>query len=167
MKQENRSFTIIEIIVTLVIIGVIAGLAIPAYIKMMKIEFEKDLVAQLNAFDVAQKIYKAKYSHYWIPIAKIGQQSGNVDSIEFLPDQPDDTLVKIVKEMRSIQMHMDPSWLDDLYSFRDYGNKYYFYLYNNGKLATGDIVVNDGVYVQQICCPGTKCLTVPQCVALP
>lgn len=54
-----------ELIIVVVIIGVIAGFAIPSYQKAMSRQKVKRLIVTANLLTGAQEIYKARNGRYW------------------------------------------------------------------------------------------------------
>lgn len=62
-----RAFTIMEIMVVIVILGAIAGFAIPNYTKSVEQAYERDAIMQLSAIHATNQIYFAKTGAYWPP----------------------------------------------------------------------------------------------------
>ncbi len=62
---NRRSFTLMELIIVVVIIGVIAGFAVPNFTKTMRKSSERNAVVNLIAEQGASRIYKAKRGVYW------------------------------------------------------------------------------------------------------
>lgn len=65
MNSSNRSFTLMELLLVVVILGVIAGFAIPSYQKAMARQKVKRLILTANLIAGAQEIYKARNGRYW------------------------------------------------------------------------------------------------------
>ncbi|MDP2654543.1 MAG: hypothetical protein Q8Q08_11025 [Candidatus Omnitrophota bacterium] len=61
----KKSFTIMEIMVVIVIIGAVAGFAIPNYVKTVERAHEQDATTQLSAIHSANNIYRANNGRYW------------------------------------------------------------------------------------------------------
>lgn len=57
-SKQKSAFTLIEIMVTVVLIGVILAFAIPNYQKSIETSYERDAVAQLKTIQGAQFLYK-------------------------------------------------------------------------------------------------------------
>ncbi len=62
---ENKAFTIVELIVVVIVMGAIAGFAIPNYTRSVENAHYQDAVLQLKAIHSAQQIYKARSGQYW------------------------------------------------------------------------------------------------------
>ena len=63
---NNRAFTLTEILITIVILGVIAGLATPTYFKSVEQSRVNEATVNLNAIYMAQKIYALNNSgNFW------------------------------------------------------------------------------------------------------
>jgi prepilin-type N-terminal cleavage/methylation domain-containing protein len=71
MKKE-RGFTLVELIVIMVIIGIAAGLSIPKYQKMVYKGNQQGAVAGLTSIYMAQKNFAAENHTYTTCIKKIG-----------------------------------------------------------------------------------------------
>lgn len=63
--MSNKSFTLMELLIVVIIIGVIAGFAIPGYKKTMARQQVKRLILTATLIGGAQEIYKAKNGRYW------------------------------------------------------------------------------------------------------
>lgn len=65
MNAREQSFTLMELMIVVVIIGVIAGFAVPSYQKAMARQKVKRLILTANLIAGAQEIYKARNGRYW------------------------------------------------------------------------------------------------------
>ena len=63
--QQSKGFTITEIIVVVIIIGAMAGFAIPNYSKSLQRSHIQDATMQLSTLHAAQQIYRARSGRYW------------------------------------------------------------------------------------------------------
>jgi type II secretory pathway pseudopilin PulG len=52
-----KAITLLELIIVIVIVGIVAGLALPNYYKMREQAFDKEAVAFLRQINAAQKIH--------------------------------------------------------------------------------------------------------------
>ena len=64
-KLKQNAFTIVELIVVVIIMGAIAGFAIPNYTRSVENAHYQDAILQLKAVYSAQQIYKARSGQYW------------------------------------------------------------------------------------------------------
>jgi prepilin-type N-terminal cleavage/methylation domain-containing protein len=64
-KKNIAAFTLMEIIVVIVIVGVISSFAITNYSKSMETSYEQDATMQLRTIHSANQIYKARTGAYW------------------------------------------------------------------------------------------------------
>ena len=62
---KNTGFTLVEIMITVVLIGVIAAFAIPNYSKMTAKAHERDAINQLSILHAACQLYKASNGNYF------------------------------------------------------------------------------------------------------
>jgi prepilin-type N-terminal cleavage/methylation domain-containing protein len=63
--KEKIGFTILEIMVVVILIGIIASFAIPNFNKAIAKSHERDMVMQLTAVHAANQIYNANSGDYW------------------------------------------------------------------------------------------------------
>lgn len=63
--MKRNGFTLIELIVVVVLIGIIAGFAIPNYDKAIRKAHERDMSTQMMALHAANMIYRANAGEYW------------------------------------------------------------------------------------------------------
>ena len=60
-----RAFTLTELMIVVVIVGVIAGFAIPNYTRAVERAHLRDAVVQLTTVHAANQIYRAENEKYW------------------------------------------------------------------------------------------------------
>lgn len=60
-----RGFTLMELMIVVVIIGIIAGFAIPNYGKAVQKAHERDMLAQLTSIHAANLLYRSYEGKYW------------------------------------------------------------------------------------------------------
>lgn len=60
MRNENKAFTITELIIVIVIVSIISAFAIPQYRKLMQKSEEREIYLQLISVRAAVQIYLAK-----------------------------------------------------------------------------------------------------------
>ncbi|MBF0521836.1 MAG: prepilin-type N-terminal cleavage/methylation domain-containing protein [Candidatus Omnitrophica bacterium] len=63
MKNKLAGFTLIEVIITVTIVGIIAAFAIPSYTKSVEKAHEKDAIAQLKLLHSAAELYESENGH--------------------------------------------------------------------------------------------------------
>lgn len=77
-KNGSRGFTLTELLITLVILGVVAGLTTPTYFRSVEESRVNEITVNLNAIYMAQKIYALNNSgNYWEPGANPSLSSIN------------------------------------------------------------------------------------------
>lgn len=69
MTTNERSFapgfTLLELMVVVIIVGVIAAFAIPNYSKSIQKAHERDMLAQLTSIHAANLLYRSYDGKYW------------------------------------------------------------------------------------------------------
>jgi len=63
MKSKS-AFTLIEMLITIILMGIIAAIAIPQYSRYVSKSRQQDAQGQLMAIRQAQEIYKLQYGTY-------------------------------------------------------------------------------------------------------
>ena len=72
-RPANRGFTLIELMVALVIVGILAGIAYPAYTKQVQRSRRADAIAALTVVMQAQERYRSNVSNYAALITDLPQ----------------------------------------------------------------------------------------------
>ncbi len=65
--SERAGFTLAEVLIVVVILGVLAGLAIPSYTNSIEQSRANEAQANLNIIYTAEKIYKVNNGTFWAP----------------------------------------------------------------------------------------------------
>ena len=64
-RGEIKGFTLMELMVVVIIIGVIAAFAIPNYNKSIQKAHERDMLSQLTSIHAANLLYRSYEGKYW------------------------------------------------------------------------------------------------------
>jgi len=67
MIKKNRAFTIIEVIMTMVLMAIIATYTIPNFYKSVARTVEKDIMTQVSTLHAAQVFFFQQTVTYWGP----------------------------------------------------------------------------------------------------
>ena len=66
MRHTNSGFTMIEVMITLAILVILAGLAVPGYFRSVEISRANEARANLNIIHMGEKIYYVNNSNvFW------------------------------------------------------------------------------------------------------
>jgi len=76
-RKQNRGFTLIELMIVVAIIGILAAIAIPNFVRFQARSKQSEVKANLKAWFTAQKTYYAEKDSY----------SGDGALIGFLPEK--------------------------------------------------------------------------------
>jgi len=76
--DEKNGFSLIELMVVVIILGIVVAIAIPKYDRTIERSIDKEAYSTLNLIVGAQKFYKQKYAEYW-PGAS--SSSSDIDAI--------------------------------------------------------------------------------------
>ena len=71
---KQRSFTLIELMVVVIIVGILAGIALPQYVRSRERAMDKQAKAILSLIRAAERAYKMEIGSYYTA-------GGNVDTI--------------------------------------------------------------------------------------
>jgi len=78
MARDNiKAFSLIELIVVIIILGILAAISIPAFQKTQERAFDNDAKASLKLIQSAEKIYRLETGFYYPP----GSTDGNHSTI--------------------------------------------------------------------------------------
>ncbi len=67
--KHKHAFTYIEIMLVVVIIGILAGIGVPQYLKTVQKAKQRDVMAMLYLIKGAQEIYHGKHGTYYFDTA--------------------------------------------------------------------------------------------------
>ena len=71
-QKKSNGFTLIELIITVAIIAILAGIAYPQYTKMIQKSKRKDAVFALTDIASRQERYFAEYNVYTATVTNLG-----------------------------------------------------------------------------------------------
>lgn len=76
MSKEEKGFTLVELLVVIVILGVLAGIGIPTYRGFIDRSYEAATLAELQAVSMAIKYYFMEHGEELSDISKLGRYLG-------------------------------------------------------------------------------------------
>jgi type IV pilus assembly protein PilA len=82
MKKVAKGFTLIELMIVVAIIGILAAIAIPNFVKFQCRSKQSEAKGNLKALYVAQESYRAEFDTY---LASCGGGCNGSNSIGFTP----------------------------------------------------------------------------------
>lgn len=65
MRASKQGFTLTEVMITLTIMAVLAGLAVPGYFRTVEQSRANEAITTLNIIHMGQKIYRINNSTFW------------------------------------------------------------------------------------------------------
>ena len=72
MKKLAKGFTLIELMIVVAIIGILAAIAIPNFVKFQCRSKQSEAKGNLKAVYVAQEAYRGEYDTYWGTLSETG-----------------------------------------------------------------------------------------------
>lgn len=154
----KSGFTLMEMMVAVVVVGIVAAFAIPSYVKATNRAEERQMIGNLRSIAAAQEVYKAQKGNYWpahvvaVPTANQGIAAINA------------ALNLSIKTSGTRYAYNCNSQVAQTY--RCYAS------YSPGAFAwqlyTSNTVSQNTTYPQQVCCdsafnPANPCPTLPWC----
>ena len=73
--MKNAGFTLTEMIIVVITLGVVAGFALPSYTKALQKARERDAITQLAVIHAANTLYRSRVGTYYV------NPSGTVNDI--------------------------------------------------------------------------------------
>jgi type IV pilus assembly protein PilA len=65
MDKRKNAFTLLEVIIVAVIIGILVGIALPAYRKSKESALDKEARVNLRLIQAAERIYNMEHNFYY------------------------------------------------------------------------------------------------------
>ena len=78
MKTRHAGFTLIELLIVIVIVGILAAIAYPAYNSSVRKAKRTDAQAQMLNVQIAQEKYRANNTQYAANLAAVGITSSSI-----------------------------------------------------------------------------------------
>lgn len=153
-----KAFTIMELMVVVIVVGVIAAFAIPNYTKANNRAEERQMIVNLRSIISAQEIYKAQNGSYW-PAGAYAVPTGN----QGLPQLNTDLKLNIISDSKYTYVCSSDT-AQDFECFASYSSAgtLAWQIYTNIGIAHGT------TYPNQVCCvndnPGYPCPSLPACL---
>jgi len=142
MRNKRKGFTLTEIMVSVIIVGVIASFGIVQYTKAIEKNLERVAALNLEALYGAQQIYHAKTGEYFLGSGAAVLDAGLETNLSALGE--------FYFECNWSPAGVDPEpWLGCRAT-------------KTGSVYTLEVGTDEGCYPP--CCQGTTCPSLPQCV---
>ncbi len=78
-RKTSQGFTILELMITVTIAGIITAFAIPNYTASLERAIEKDIIKQMNLIHAAQNSYFARNNNRFMPTGTIATINTELD----------------------------------------------------------------------------------------
>lgn len=76
MSKEEKGFTLVELLVVIVILGVLAGIGVPTYRGFIDRSYEAATLAELQAVSMAIKYYFIEHEDKPFDLSELGRYLG-------------------------------------------------------------------------------------------
>ncbi len=98
MKRDQRGFTLMELMIVIVIIGVLAAIGVPAYKNYVTEAKESACNANRNTIATALGMYYAEHGEYTNDFSKLADYVTNIDAINKCPAEGTITIANRVTD---------------------------------------------------------------------
>jgi type IV pilus assembly protein PilE len=88
MKIKQSGFTLIELMIVVVIVGILASIALPAYQDFVRKGRRADALAKLLDLQLTQEKYRANNPSYAKNLSELGLSATNVNSNYYVLTNP-------------------------------------------------------------------------------
>ncbi len=156
--MNNQGLTLMDLMISITIVGIMAAFAIPNYVKGVQKAEERQMMVNLRSIVAAQEVYKAKNGDYWpanafsVPTANQGISGINA----------------------ALKLNIQASGTKYAYQCNSVANQTYrcYAGYSPGAFAwqlyTSNTIARNNAYANQVCCdaafnPGNPCPSVAWC----
>ena len=78
-STHSRAFTLMEVLIVIVIMGVLAGLAVPNYFKTVEKARSSEAAANLKTIHLGQKIHRVDSNTFYGPSSSLSDINTNLD----------------------------------------------------------------------------------------
>jgi prepilin-type N-terminal cleavage/methylation domain-containing protein len=85
MKTLEKGFTLIELIVVVIIVGILATIAIPSFRNAQERAMDKDAIASVKLIQAAERIYRMENGFYYISPGSVDNSGLNTNLKLSLP----------------------------------------------------------------------------------
>lgn len=82
MSKEEKGFTLVELLVVIVILGVLAGIGIPTYRGFIDRSYEAATLAELQAVSMAIKYYFMEHGEGSFDLSELGTYLDDADIVD-------------------------------------------------------------------------------------
>lgn len=65
MRKKMNGFTLLEVVITLTVLGIIAGLAVPSYLSSIESARTNEARVNLNVIHMGQKLFRLNNGQFW------------------------------------------------------------------------------------------------------
>jgi len=80
-KNNKKGMSLIEILVVLIVVGLLASLTFPGYVKMKEGAIDREVKTALKLIQSAQKIYRLSKPHYYGNLGSCAKGNDYTDNI--------------------------------------------------------------------------------------
>lgn len=147
MRHYKKGFTLIEIMIVCIIVGIVAAIAVPNFRTYLDNARRSEAIAALGAIRVAERLYHAEHGHYANTLADL---SGYIQASDLSGTYFNSVCYSAYLSATGFTARCNPQWSTNTTQSPRANEvntwNYYIFMNENGQVTTSPIPPPGGYY---------------------